>query len=103
MKNRVGISKYQIKSVTMYDGTVIELDNIPNVLIVKEGMSDDGICKLNQSYNAHKDSDYITLSNSCMVTAFALQMIHKTGVSWEEAVNQYFEYRKTHTLEWVEK
>lgn len=97
-----GMSKLQVASITLEDGTSIDVKEIPNVFIFREH-KDTEKSEFNMSYKIIDATDSVRLANMCLAMYMSLQTMDAFDIGFEEAMVAYMKFKETHNLKWVKK
>jgi len=81
-----GASKYQIKSIVLQSGEIIDLIDIVYSLVIKECNIDDKQSVYNFSYNIKQDNDLKALSNNNYLLAATFRNMSVYGESFNKAM-----------------
>lgn len=82
------IDEYEIKKIILNDGTVLDVDKITHVGLIKESRKGNDI-NFKITYYCPLNDELITLSNECMMLSYVFKLMSQIGVSFEVGCNMY--------------
>ena len=83
--------EYQIKKIELNDGTILEVDKIVHISVVKRKQTGDHY-DFTISYTAASRDDLLALSNECNMLAHAFKFMREYNISFDEACKMYDDY-----------
>ena len=83
--------KYQIKKIELNDGTILKVDKIVHVSVVKRKQTGNHF-DFDISYTATSKDDLLALSNECSMLAYTFKFMREYNISFDEACKMYFIY-----------
>lgn len=82
------MTAYEIKKIILKDGTILDIDKITHVALIKERRVGNNI-DFKITYCCKNEDELMTLSNECCMLSYVFKFMSQNNISFEKACNVY--------------